>query len=121
MLNTYRRRKAHDEGFTLIELLIVIVILGILAAVVVFSVSGISDRGTKSACQANVTTIQTAVEAAYAQTGSYPATLNALSPTYLASFPGPIVNNVMTVGAGTSAYTVTYTPATHAVTNTCPA
>src|SRR4051794_34615071 len=35
-----RRREANQEGFTLIELLIVIVILGILAAVVVFAISG---------------------------------------------------------------------------------
>jgi prepilin-type N-terminal cleavage/methylation domain-containing protein len=44
--------KRKDEGFTLIELLIVIVILGILAAVVVFAVNGITDRGEKSACKA---------------------------------------------------------------------
>ena len=37
--------KKQDEGFTLIELLIVIVILGILATVVVFSVRGLTDPG----------------------------------------------------------------------------
>ena len=41
--------KKQDEGFTLIELLIVIVILGILATVVVFAVSGIRDSGDQSA------------------------------------------------------------------------
>lgn len=62
----------HDEGFTLIELLIVIVILGILATVVVFAVSGITDKGQESACAADEATLAVAVEAYYAQENSYP-------------------------------------------------
>jgi prepilin-type N-terminal cleavage/methylation domain-containing protein len=64
--------KKNDEGFTLIELLIVIVILGILATVVVFAVGGITDRGGDSACKADRATLEVAVEAYYAQNGSYP-------------------------------------------------
>ena len=62
--------KKNDEGFTLIELLIVIVILGILATVVVFAVGGITDRGKKSACDADSKTLEVAVEAYYAQYGT---------------------------------------------------
>ena len=40
----------EDHGFTLIELLMVIVILGVLSAVVVFSVAGINDKGEAAAC-----------------------------------------------------------------------
>jgi type II secretion system protein G len=58
-----------QKGFTLVELLVVIVILGILAAVVVFAVSGIQDRGQTSACQTDANTIRTAVEAYRAQAG----------------------------------------------------
>ena len=61
--------KKQDEGFTLIELLIVIVILGILATVVVFSVRGITDTGKDSACAADAKTLETAVEAYFAQYG----------------------------------------------------
>lgn len=64
-------RQKDDGGFTLIELLIVIVILGILAAVVVFSVNGIQDRGQKSACKSDVATVQVAEEAYYATNSSY--------------------------------------------------
>ena len=67
--------KKNDEGFTLIELLIVIVILGILAAVVVFAVGGITDQGEESACKAELKTIEVAVEAYRAQDGTYPTTL----------------------------------------------
>jgi general secretion pathway protein G len=63
MLNRIREAKKNEKGFTLIELLIVIVILGILAAIVVFSVSGITDRGKASACKADVETITVAGEA----------------------------------------------------------
>jgi prepilin-type N-terminal cleavage/methylation domain-containing protein len=67
-----RRRAAGEGGFTLIELLVVIVILGILAGVVVFAVSGINDKGQKAACQTDTRTLRTAMEANYAAKGSYP-------------------------------------------------
>jgi prepilin-type N-terminal cleavage/methylation domain-containing protein len=62
--------KTQDKGFTLVELLIVIVILGILATVTVFAVRGITDQGQESACNADQKTLQTAVEAYYAQNGN---------------------------------------------------
>ena len=61
--------KSKNKGFTLIELLIVIVILGILAAVTVFAVRGITDKGTTSACASDKATIATAAEAYFAQYG----------------------------------------------------
>jgi general secretion pathway protein G len=61
--------KKHDEGFTLIELLIVIVILGILATVVVFSVRGITDESQQNSCDTDQRTMQVAVEAYFAQYG----------------------------------------------------
>ena len=60
----------NKSGFTLIELLIVIVILGFLAAVTVFAVRGITNKGQTSACSTDKTTIQTATESYFAQYGS---------------------------------------------------
>lgn len=79
MLHNLAARRRDERGFTLIELLIVIVILGILAAIVAFSVRGITDRGKLSACKAEVKTVATAIEAYYAKTGGYPADLDALA------------------------------------------
>ncbi len=67
----WSERNALQKGFTLIELLVVIVILGILAAVVVFAVRGIGDRGQGNACAIDRRTIKTAQEAAFARNGAY--------------------------------------------------
>jgi general secretion pathway protein G len=73
-----RKRRSGEEGFTLIELLIVIVILGVLAAIVVFAVGGITDKGNTSACKSDLKTVETAQEAYYAQKGEYAASVDAL-------------------------------------------
>ena len=85
MFDRLRKRldqAGRQDGFTLIELLIVIVILGILAAIVVFAVGGISDRGQTSACKADKKTIQTAQEAYFAEKsagdGKYAGSVGAL-------------------------------------------
>lgn len=69
------RRASGQAGFTLIELLVVIIILGILAAVVVFSVSGIDSNAQDSACTIDERTLRTAAEAYYAEENAYPATV----------------------------------------------
>lgn len=71
-LHQSRKEEAREGGFTLIELLIVIVILGILAAIVVFAVSNLSSSSAKSACNNDLKTVQTALEAYNAQQGYYP-------------------------------------------------
>jgi len=63
----------QDKGFTLVELLIVIVILGILATVTVFAVRGITDRGQENACAVDQRTLDTGIEAFYAQYQRDPA------------------------------------------------
>jgi prepilin-type N-terminal cleavage/methylation domain-containing protein len=68
----------QDKGFTLVELLIVIVILGILATVTVFAVRGITDRGQENACSVEKRTLDTAIEAYYAQNQTDPTQLSDL-------------------------------------------
>ncbi|MFD9614488.1 prepilin-type N-terminal cleavage/methylation domain-containing protein [Streptomyces sp. NPDC059083] len=64
-------RARRQDGFTLIELLVAIVILGVLAAVVVFSVRGIGDKGRENAVAADAATLRTAEETYCAKHGRY--------------------------------------------------
>ena len=64
------------KGFTLIELLVVIVILGILAAVVVFSVRGVTENAQKNSCKTEKRTLETAAEAYYAKYFGYTSEAN---------------------------------------------
>jgi general secretion pathway protein G len=57
----------NDPGFTLLEILVVIVILGILAVVVAFSVRGVTDRGEAAACGADARTLTQSADVYMAQ------------------------------------------------------
>jgi len=74
VIQRFKDRRNAEGGFTLIELLVVIIILGILAAVVVFAVGGIGDKGQSSACKIDTRTLRTAGEARSAQLNDYGAT-----------------------------------------------
>jgi general secretion pathway protein G len=75
------------SGFTLIELLIVIAVLGIIAAVVIFALSGTNASAAVAACNADAKTVQTAVAAFTAQNGSVPTQQSQLVGPYLRSWP----------------------------------
>jgi general secretion pathway protein G len=77
MFGKYRRIQQQraageiDQGFTLIELLIVIVVLGILAAVVIFALGGITGKSAQASCAADGATVSTAEAAFVAQNPNY--------------------------------------------------
>lgn len=64
--------KRKESGFTIVELLIVIVVIGILAALVVTTFSGIQRKARDSERQTDINAIHGQVEAYYAQNGRYP-------------------------------------------------
>lgn len=77
----------NDKGFTLVELLIVIVILGILAAVTVFAVRGITDKSQENSCATEKRAIETATEAYFADTGGDADSMSDLVGSYLRTDP----------------------------------
>jgi general secretion pathway protein G len=91
-------------------LLIVIVILGILATVTVFAVTGITNKGKTSACQSDVKSLQTAEEAYSANTGNYTTSQQALVDAGLlhAITTNPFAIALTTVGSpAVASYTIT--------------
>lgn len=65
--------KLKQRGFTIVELLIVIVVIGILAALVVTTFTGIQQKARNTERQTDIKAIHGQIEAYYAQNGSYPA------------------------------------------------
>ncbi len=61
-----------QSGFTIVELLIVIVVIGILAALVITTFTGIQQRARNTERETDIKAIHGQVEAYYAQKGNYP-------------------------------------------------
>ncbi len=76
-----RIRTPVNEGFTLIELLIVVIILGILAAIVVFAVGQTRGESLTATCRTDVKSIQLAAEAVKTHEGGYPSAQTGLLAT----------------------------------------
>ena len=55
------RGSEGEQGFTLMELLIVIVVLGLLAGIVIFSLTGVSSSAAVAACHTDATSVENAV------------------------------------------------------------
>lgn len=92
MLKMFRSRLTNRKGFTLIELLVVVAIIGILAAIAIpkFSSANESARGAK--LQADLRTLDSAIQMYTAQKGSTPgdgAFTAATWNSYVAVIPTP--------------------------------
>lgn len=95
MLQLFRKRLSNRKGFTLVELLVVISIIGILSAIAIpkFTDATKTARGAK--IQADLRTIDSAIQIYYASAGSYPAAvLTLVTSNLLATVPADLANGV---------------------------
>ena len=81
------RRYGKQGGFTLIEIMVVVVILGILAALVVPNIMDRPDHARKVRAQQDVRTITNALNMYRLDHFDYPATLGELADKYLERVP----------------------------------
>lgn len=86
------------RGFTLIELLVVMTIIALLLTIAVPRYFGSVDRAKESVLRENLATLRESLDKYYADTGKYPATLDALvEQRYLRSIPvDPVTDSAKT-------------------------
>src|SRR5436190_16636254 len=90
---------ARQSAFTLIELLLVLVILGILAAIVVPKFAGRTEQARLTAAQTQISSFGTALDAFEVDNGYYPKGKNGLNdlvqaPRDAQNWRGPYLKDV---------------------------
>lgn len=61
----------REEGFTLIELLVVVAVLGILAALAIPKLTGVTDRARLAEAEQTIGSLKTAAEMCFVERNSY--------------------------------------------------
>ena len=116
-------KQKHQSGFTIVELLIVIVVIGILAAITIVAYNGIQQRGRDVKRTSDVGSLKKLVELYKVDNGTYPAVCaggdnigcstsslaSVLVPTYTPSIPQDVNASrpyQYVKGSGTESYAI---------------
>jgi prepilin-type N-terminal cleavage/methylation domain-containing protein len=91
------KRVGARSGFTIVELLIVIVIIGILAAITIVAYNGIQDRAQFAKAQSDVGMVNKKIALFNVDTGTY--------PTSISDCPTPAATNLCLTPSNGDSYT----------------
>jgi prepilin-type N-terminal cleavage/methylation domain-containing protein len=95
-------KQEREQGFTLIELLIAIVVVGVLTAVAIVGIGGLTDNGKTAACQAtsDASKAASAVFFANSANGTFPTDFFDLtSPKKVLDIPSSVTPTAPAAGA----------------------
>lgn len=85
-------------GFTIVELLVVIVVIGVLAAISLIAYTGISQRAISSSLQADLSNASKKIKLYYVDNGTYPTSIDCSST--------PAANSICLKPGGNNGYAV---------------
>jgi len=105
------KSKELNGGFTIVELLVVIVVIGILAAITVVSYTGITTKANKAAAIQNSSSVAAAADAYFAENQSYPAAISNISDGTV-KVPSTIGLKITVPSGTTTPASITYIAAT---------
>ena len=98
----------NEQGFTLIELMVVVLIIGILVAVAVPVFVSASANAKIRTCQANLRTMDGAIQTFGADNQADPTSIADLVPTYIKEAPSEPTGGTYTFNAAVSATSAAY-------------